>query len=324
VHEPPADFADAELAAALREHWGLAAADLRYLPVGFGGYHWSVTDAAGRRWFATATRLATEDEFADLTAAMSTAAALAAQGLDFVLAPVATAGGQVAIRLRADYAVTLYPFAHGTPGRWGDVLTPADRAAVIRMLAALHGSGSGTGLAPVRSPDLPGRGLLDLSLRERGRCWSGGPYAEAARALVTSHEAGLREALAGFGEQTAAIAAAGRPQVITHGEPHPGNLLRNDTGFLLIDWDTVGLAQPERDLWWVVSESGAEAASYAALTGREVSQRAVDLYRLRWDLDDICAYLAEFRGQHQRTRDTEVAWAAFAAAVERVATAAWR
>ena len=39
------------------------------------------------------------------------------------------------------------------------------------------------------------------------------------------------------------------PYVITHGEPHPGNLLRTLTGLRLIDWDMIALARPERDLW---------------------------------------------------------------------------
>jgi spectinomycin phosphotransferase len=46
-------------------------------------------------------------------------------------------------------------------------------------------------------------------------------------------------------------AAESGPVVVTHGEPHPGNILRAAGGLYLIDWDTVGLALPERDLWMV-------------------------------------------------------------------------
>jgi spectinomycin phosphotransferase len=72
---------------------------------------------------------------------------------------------------------------------------------------------------------------------------------------------------------------------------------------LLIDWDTVGLAVPARDLWWL-----------------DDVQRtpAIELYRLRWDLDDVSVFLAEFRAPHTRTPDTEQAWAGLAGCVERL------
>jgi spectinomycin phosphotransferase len=319
VHERPADFTDAELAAALRAHWRLDAAALTYLPVGFGGFHWQVTGQAGQRWFATASSLAGDGDFADLTATMTTAAMLAERGLSFVVAPVRAVSGDLAVRARPDYAITLYPFAAGTPGRFADVLTPADQAAVAGLLAELHGIAGDPGRVPVRSPDLPGIALLEESIRERRLSWRGGPFAEPARQLLSEHAAGLTEALAGFRGLAASLASDGRPSVITHGEPHAGNLIRRDGGFLLIDWDTVGLAPPERDLWWVAREPGTASARYAELTGRAVSQPAVEFYRLRWDLDDICSFLADFRRPHERTRDTEVAFAGFAAAARTVA-----
>ncbi|MFG2077560.1 phosphotransferase family protein [Nonomuraea maritima] len=61
-------------------------------------------------------------------------------------------------------------------------------------------------------------------------------------------------------------ARAGAP-VLTHGEPHPGNVLRAGSRTLLVDWDTVGTAPPERDLWHVVRDAG-DLARYAAATGR--------------------------------------------------------
>jgi spectinomycin phosphotransferase len=31
--------------------------------------------------------------------------------------------------------------------------------------------------------------------------------------------------------------------VVTHGEPHPGNLIQTSAGLVLIDWDTVAVAR---------------------------------------------------------------------------------
>jgi spectinomycin phosphotransferase len=125
VKERPEGLADAEVAAALARHWDLAVTDLRYAPVGFGGYHWSAHDAAGGRWFVTASDLARFDSFAGLERAMSTAVRLAQAGLEFVLAPVPTASGDAACMAGSRYAITVSPFTDGAPGSWGDPMTGA-------------------------------------------------------------------------------------------------------------------------------------------------------------------------------------------------------
>ena len=33
--------------------------------------------------------------------------------------------------------------------------------------------------------------------------------------------------------------------VVTHGEPHVGNAIRTEAGWMLVDWDTTLLAPPE-------------------------------------------------------------------------------
>ena len=92
--------------------------------------------------------------------------------------------------------------------------------------------------------------------------------------------------------------------MITHGEPHPGNVLRTADGPLLIDWDTVMLAPPERDLWMLMIGSepqGADAeirARYERETGRAVSMELIAFYRLWWVLADIAIYADELRREH--------------------------
>jgi hypothetical protein len=96
--------------------------------------------------------------------------------------------------------------------------------------------------------------------------------------------------------------------VITHGEPHPANIMRTGTAMMLIDWDTVGLAPPERDLWMVVTDSGGETRRYAEATGRSVDADALEFYRIRWALDDIAAFMRAFRDGHRQTPQTEHMW----------------
>lgn len=321
MEERPAGLADGEVAAALARHWGLAVTGLRYAPVGFGGYHWSADDAGGGRWFVTASDLARYDSFACLEQAMSTAVRLALAGLEFVVAPVPAASGRAACLAGSRYAITVSPFVDGTPGRWGDPLTASGRAAVTGMLARLHAVRADPGDVPVRALELPDRGVIEASLRDHAGSWRAGPYGEPARVLVNEHTARVAAALGTFDELTAELTACAGELVITHGEPHAGNLIRSDDGLLLIDWDLAGLAPPERDLWWIVSDSGAEAAQYAQLTGRTLSEAALSFYRLRWDLADLAEFLAWFRGPHERSADAETAWRGLTDILDRLAAA---
>jgi spectinomycin phosphotransferase len=319
VRERPEGLADAAVTDALARHWDLAVTELRYAPVGFGGYHWSARDAGGRRWFVTATDVARFDSFADIEQTMSAAVRLARAGLEFVLAPVPTSSGDAACPAGSRYAITVCPFVDGTPGRWGDRMTAADLAAVTWMLARLHAVPADPGAVPVRALELPDRDVVASALRERAEPWPTGPYGEPTRALINEHGASLATALDAFDALTAELTRSAGELVITHGEPQAGNLIRSDTGLLLIDWDLVGLALPERDLWWIVSESGAEAAQYAQLTGRAVSETALSFYRLRWDLGDLAEFLPWFRGPHEPSADAETAWRSVARIVDRLA-----
>jgi hypothetical protein len=86
-----------------------------------------------------------------------------------------------------------------------------------------------------------------------GQPWHGGPYSEPARQLLARHAPLLGRALARF-DELVREAAGSEPVVITHGEPHPGNILRAAGGMYLIDWDTVGLrCQSVTCGWWPVT-----------------------------------------------------------------------
>ncbi len=315
MHEPPANVEDDELAAILAGQWRLEASGLEYLPVGFGGYHWRAVDQAGSRWFVTvAERAGNDGPLGDFEAAMETAASLATTAeLDFVVAPERTRAGRAVAWLGSGHAVAVYPYSDGVPGSFGDVLTGTERSLLTSMLAALHQSTAtiDTGSVPVRGLGLAERHALTSALRELGDPWRGGPYAEPARRALREHAEDLSRALARFDALVDRVSSDGRSLAVTHGEPHPGNLIRIGSRLALVDWDTVGLAPPERDLWWVLSEDDREAARYTELTGRDVSPEALAVYRLRWTLDDVSFFLAEFRDLHAQTPDAELSWSGF-------------
>lgn len=307
MRERPEDIRDSDVAAALARQWPLTVHDLSYLPVGFGGYHWLAVDQAGSRWFVTVSDLAAPWG-PDLPAAMQTAAWLAAEaGLEFVVAPVPARAGQVVGSLDSRHALTLFPYLDAAPGHFEDPVDEDGRAAIIDMLARLHTATPDGIQVPGRPLELAGRQAIDQALASLSVPWNGGPYAEPGRDLLARYERPLRQAFARFDGLLDRVREAGGPRVITHGEPHPGNLLRDRAGLRLIDWDMTALARPERDLWWVIS-GGKDAARYSWRTGWTVNQDALVLYRLRWGLEDIAEFLSEIRGPHQQTADTLVSW----------------
>ncbi len=313
---PPAGIKESDIAAVLAGQWGLGTVELSYLAVGFGDHHWTATEAGGRRWFVTVAELgggwrgATPDQgWADLQAAMGVVIALRDAGLEFAMAPEPTRDGAALARLDGDRATILFPYLEGTGGMFGQRLPPPERLALIEMLAGLHGATAVISDAvPVRdlSPaSLPG---LRAALSDLGRPWAGGPYSEPARQFLAGRADGIAAGLKRFGDLAREAAASG-PPVITHGEPHPGNILRSGGRLLLIDWDTVGVALPERDLCHVADSGSQEFARYRELTGRMVSDAALTAYQLRWQLDDLGLNLAEFRRPHADDANTAVIWA---------------
>ena len=89
---------------------------------------------------------------------------------------------------------------------------------------------------------------------------------------------------------------------------------------MLIDWDTVGLAPPERDLWSLATETGDELRRYTELTGRPVDSAAIELYRVRWDLDDLSCFVRDLRAPHRRTPGTEHAWQVLQTIITQITT----
>jgi len=297
MRDKPAGVTEAMLAAALREGWGIEAHEIAYRPVGAGGYHWQADD----RWFLTVTAA----EPAPLERALRTAQALHREaGLGFVLA----AHGAPLRPLGPCHTLSVFPLVEGVAGDFGP--HSADRAEVVDMLAALHrATPQVRDLAPPDDLRLVGRDTLDQPFP------ASGPYAGAARDLLAAHGAKIGRWLSELDRLTAEIAAV--PRVVTHGEPHPANILTTPAGKLLIDWDTVRIGPPERDLWHLTEDPFAAAdpagdralIRYAEATGHRVSAAALGFYRLTWILADIACYAADLRAPHTEGGDAAEALA---------------
>lgn len=307
VLTPPDDLPEELLAATLADGWGMDVAALAYRPVGWGSHHWEITDAAGGTWFLTAddlagkrrTRAETLDEAYDrLRGSLRAARELHDGGLAFVVAPVAARGGEPLVRAGRQYTVALYPHLAGRSFGWGEYAVPGHREAVLEMVIAVHAAPPAArrhaaaddftvphrdGLAAALAGDLPGTG----------------PYAGRLARLLAEHTAPVHDLLARYDRLVADT--LGRPAVLTHGEPHPGNTMLTPDGWRLIDWDTALTAPPERDLWLLASGDDTVLDAYATATGHPPHQPLLDLYRQRWDIADIAVDVARFRRPHTGT-----------------------
>ena len=97
------------------------------------------------------------------------------------------------------------------------------------------------------APHYGGQRDLNDFIGDPDRPWNGGPFSEPVRRLLTSHATDLAHLVAGFERLVVLTAPPEAASVITHGEPHPANLMLVDDRLFLVDWDTAALAPPERD-----------------------------------------------------------------------------
>jgi len=322
----PSDLDRSDIRQGLERGFRIHDPELDHLPVGFGSHHWRAVDARGTRWFVTVddlragfrTAADADTAFAGLGRAFSAAAALRdVAGLRFVAAPLIGRDGAVIRRLTERYAMTVSPFIDGASAPFAPYERPEERTIMGAMLGRLHAATPRIpgGLARREDFAVPARAELVDALHDLDRPWDGGPFAEPARELLRARADGLELRLREYDELAAAVRAHSGAWVITHGEPHRGNVVRdNEGGMHLVDWDTTLTAPRERDLHFVLDDdlTGLEAYRDAA-GGDALDHDALRLYRSWWDLADIAVFVAEFRRPHRLTADTAKGWDVLAA-----------
>jgi spectinomycin phosphotransferase len=325
VLREPEDLDRAELEAVLQRHWGLHGATLEYLPVGFGSHHWTAEDSRGARWFISVDDLEagfqagpdTDSAFAALERAFRTAAALRDKAkLDFVVAPLADDEGAVIRRLSDRYAVRLSPLVEGASSSYGSYASPDDRRRMAGVLGRLHAATEHIPTDLPRKEDfaLPSRAALVEALHDLDRPWSSGPFGEPARRLLEAGAHDVERDLREYDVLAARVREHSDSWVITHGEPHRANVIRDPQGGVhLVDWDTTLLAPRERDLRMVLDQELTGWDEYVAVAGAaSLHQEAIELYRRWWDLAEIGIYTELFRRAHERTEDTIKSWESLA------------
>lgn len=313
----PTDLSDVVLSRSLADGWGITADAVEYLAVGFGSHHWSVSDRE-QRWFVTVDDLdankrsdddARDAVFERLQAALTAACVIADQGFDFVVAPTRAVDNAVVRRVDDRFAAAVYPFIDGMSYPFGDFHGVEHRDAVIGMLAGLHGIADPAATGAARD-DLvvPRRVDLSVAIDALAQRWDSGPFAEPTRELLARHASGVERLFERYDRIATAVMSRAERMVLTHGEPHPGNTLMTNGGWVVVDWDTTLIAAPERDLWMMAAVDGSAITAYESVTGRSVLQDGLDCYRMWWDLSEICGYVTLLRESHDDTEDVHESW----------------
>jgi hypothetical protein len=318
VRSPPDDVPEEVLRDALHRRWDLPAAQLTYRPVGFGSHHWEVLDERSDRWFVSLDDLDDRAERADeprelvherLAAAFTAARAAQDAGAGFVVAPRPALDGALVHRIGDRHAVAVYPQLEGSTYDWGDELSGEARRDILGVIVELHALPQAVaGHAPVDDLRLPNRDVLTAAVAECRQRWQGGPYADRARELLTREAPAIERRLAAHDELAASAGRQADRQVLTHGEPHPGNVIETAEGWKLIDWDTVRVAPPERDLWMLAEADDTLIPAYEDAAGTTVVPELFDLYRIRWGLSEVAAYVRRFRRPHGDSADDAESW----------------
>lgn len=285
MHEPPRDVSDAEVLARVQTHWDPSMSGLAHLPVGFGAWHWRA-DSSPPHGSPSALFVTLDPPLWHSAESLETtyaAAAALATELGFVHPPLPGASGR--------FTVPLGPGWLSVTG-WVDGARPTDPAAVVPLIEQLHRMDPPAG---VRSWETSvAADLVDRLAKMTAQPWLQGPHGEAARCAVRSALPLLATAV----DEHQQLSARLDPSrfVLTHGEPGVHNQWRTADGRLvLIDWETLRLAPPERDLTSLPSE---------VLPSDPESMR---LMRLEWSLSEVAAYADWLRGPHQDDADTRVA-----------------
>lgn len=298
-HLPPEGVTEPSLCSLLESHWGLATPSVRYVPKGAGSYHWvassrtschfvTVDDLDAKPWIAGVRA----DVFDGLRRAYLAARDLRRDhGLAMAVPAVPTTNGELLMKLDDRYTMSVFPFVDGTAGT-GSRLDRRLAEELLVGLAALHSVPTGDIDLSPRPYDLYVRGSFDLLPAHLAEPWVAGAFSERARTAVLANVTKLQRWLSELDTLAGNLEASAPRRVVTHGEPHPGNLISTRAGLRLVDWDTAALAPPERDLWMLGAATPWLLTRYEELTRRRPMVDALRFYSLAWTLSDI-AYLVE-------------------------------
>jgi len=295
MREPPTDLTDDEVLSAVQSAWDPEISGVEHLAVGFGAHHWRADVGTSPRRFITYDRLGRRHTLESLEQAYEGAMALAAAGLEFVVAPVHTRQGATLLPLGAG-VLSCTSWLDGEAVGGGAITEASTATANLTDLARLHSTRPPPGLrrwAPIVGSDF----AEDMADR-LAHPWNTGPYGEPARLAASRSLHAVQEWTTRY--LICAEQATTRSWVATHGETHTANQMHTVDEIRFVDWESLLLAPRERDLTSLIQ------AGYGEQAGADPVM--VELFDLEWRLSEIDEYTQWFSRMHHGTRDDAVAF----------------
>ncbi len=285
------NIADKEIAGCLNAQYGIAAATVEFLPIGYDASAWAyrVVAAAGKRYFLKVRRGAIH------AAPAAIARYLKAEGIGQVVAPLPTVLGQFMVPLEG-YTLLLYPWIEGRTGmeagltddqwvtygatvrRIHETRLPADLAAAIprENVTLRHNWGSvvrqfSTSIQQQEYTNPYERKLSQLWLAYNGEIMRIVERAERLGSMLRRHPTDF---------------------VLCHADIHTANLIVAPNGQLfVVDWDQPIFAPKERDLMFVVNSDAVatrqETLFFAGYGAAEIDALALAYYRAEWCVQEF-------------------------------------
>lgn len=273
----------------IQDQFGVSGHDLVFQPLGEDSWAYQY----GPLWISIR-----RDLRGHAPAAYATAAALSAQGLDFVLAPLAGADGKYTHQI-GTFPVVVFPLCPSRPLSQ-EHLTSTDLAAMIGMLEKVHAGIPTEGL-PAEDYRLSfERDLTDAIARaEDTTAPPAGPYDLPLRQALRHNSGLLTELRAEARELGERCATAGLPMVLTHGEPSSANWVRAGRRILLVDWGGAAWGPPARD-WFHMRRT--------MLLPSDSEDFFLRFYTIRWHLSEIAEYASVFAHPHVGNKEDQAMW----------------
>ena len=286
--------ADAAIVACLRASYGVAVAELTFLPLGYDADAWVYQAVAddGRAYFVKVRRGAV------YAPSVAVPRALRAAGLAEVVAPLPTIDGSPWGEAEG-CATLLYDFLEGENG-WETGFTLPQWTERGAFLARLHASALPDEIARTvpretfapdqRRSDVV-RGLLAREYDDLDE-----PIARELAALVRERREEIGQVLRRAEELGRMLQARHGAFVLCHADSHAGNVMIDPAGGLhIVDWDQPIYAPRERDLMFALTTALAgcaagspeEEAFFAGYGPARPDPVALAYYRYEWAVQDI-------------------------------------
>lgn len=296
MREPPIDLPDRALAASLRTHYGIADAEITFLPLGYDSSAWvyRARAAGGVPYFLKVRKSVTN------APGLLVPRYLRDHGGARVVAPLATAAGTLWAALDG-YALILYPFVAGATGMVQG-MTPPQWIAYGASLRQIHATTLPPDLAQSmqRETFVPvGAGMIRDLETHMGSTSVAGPEARALAAFWQQRRDVIRTLTERAEELGRRLSRTAPAFVLCHADIHTNNVLLDVDGQLwIVDWDDTVLAPRERDLMFAVGggisrefvgprDEELFLQGYGATT---IDPLALAYYRHAWAVGDIGAY----------------------------------